>query len=272
LAVIRTLIENALFRVIDSRCDHPRSGRGPSQGGHAPHLTLVRRGCFSARIGSRSVFADVATAIMYDDGADYCISHPGEAGDDCTLITPDPALMDEVFGAPRGAHGKTEIPLSIAEQMQHAKMYRALQNATEDLITLEERVLGQLCSLRQCEAKSMVDRRPASRAARRARIVRIVKQRVAADLDRNLSLPVLASEAACSPYHLMRLFRNETGRTLRDHRLVLRVMSVLHQLTPEVDLRELAARLGFASHSHMTDSVRRLTGRTPDAMRRELRS
>jgi AraC-like DNA-binding protein len=78
----------------------------------------------------------------------------------------------------------------------------------------------------------------------------------------------VAAVAGCSPYHFARLFKQETGCSLRAYRLKLRLAMALEQLAEGArDLTTLAMDTGFAHHSHMTSSFRRALGQSPSAIR-----
>lgn len=96
---------------------------------------------------------------------------------------------------------------------------------------------------------------------------------LAARVGQRLSLADLADEVGASPYHLHRLFRAQTGQTVHAHREQLRVRVALQRvLDGEDDLARLAADLGYASHSHLTDRFRRTFGVTPSHARRLARA
>ena len=71
-----------------------------------------------------------------------------------------------------------------------------------------------------------------------------------------------------SEFHLARIFRNATGFSLHGYRKQLRLRLALDQLAaPDVDLTALAHSLGFASHSHFTDTFRQTFGVAPSTVR-----
>lgn len=82
------------------------------------------------------------------------------------------------------------------------------------------------------------------------------------------SLDRLAREVHCSPYHLARVFRRETGRTIHAYLVQLRLREALERIDRTTDLTHLALSLGFASHSHFTDAFRRSFGVAPSSLRR----
>jgi AraC family transcriptional regulator len=81
----------------------------------------------------------------------------------------------------------------------------------------------------------------------------------------------LARIACASPDHLTRIFRRQTGVTLYQYLLRLRLAAALDALSAgAADLTALALDLGFASHSHFTLSFRQRFGDTPTSVRDEL--
>lgn len=96
-----------------------------------------------------------------------------------------------------------------------------------------------------------------------------------AELARDLAVPPrlreLAERLEVSPFHLCRVFRSWTGRTLHEYVIDLRVRAALEDLgeTPG-DLSRLAHRLGFSSHSHFTAAFRRRMGAPPSRLRTDL--
>jgi AraC-like DNA-binding protein len=74
-----------------------------------------------------------------------------------------------------------------------------------------------------------------------------------------------------SPYHLCRVFRDCTGLTLHQHRSELRVRAALEMLEATAgakpSLSHVAHTLGFSSHSHFVQAMRRHAGVTPGVAR-----
>ena len=83
-----------------------------------------------------------------------------------------------------------------------------------------------------------------------------------------LSLHELAARLSVSPFHLARVFRRRTWYSLHAYRTQLRLRLALERL-PESRgaLTSLAFELGFASHSHFTDTFRREFGVPPSVVR-----
>ena len=104
------LFESSQLSVLDSRCRHPRSGPGHERGDEPTHLALLSRGSFRYHLGRQSHLGDGCTALLHREGTEYRVGHPGEEGDDATVIVPGPALFDELLGSRTCA--SPELPLA----------------------------------------------------------------------------------------------------------------------------------------------------------------
>lgn len=94
------------------------------------------------------------------------------------------------------------------------------------------------------------------------------KAYLARRLDEPLDLEAVARAAHCSRFHLCRLFKRETGTTLSRYLHTQRLDEALARLADNrTRLSDLAADLGYASHSHFTAAFRREFGRTPSELR-----
>ncbi len=79
-----------------------------------------------------------------------------------------------------------------------------------------------------------------------------------------LRLDDIARSLYVSPYHLCRLFRQETGVPIHSYLKRLRLREALETLAGgEANLNALAAGLGFSSHSHFTAVFRKELGISP---------
>lgn len=259
------LFESSQLSVLDSRCRHPRGGPGHERGDEPTHLALLSRGSFRYHLGRRSHLGDGCTALLHRAGTEYRVGHPGEEGDDATVVVLGPALFEELFAA--RTTPSPELPLAPGTQLLHARVRATLTSATEDLLSREERTLELLHAVVNPGTTTL--RRAIGAAPRRA--VSRARELLAVNLSTNLRLEALAAEARCSAFHLMRLFRAETGRSLRAYRRELRVSAALARLGDgERDLARLALELGFSHHSHLTDSFRQVLGVSPAKVRAEL--
>lgn len=263
------LAESAAFRVLDVACDSPRSGPSAERAAERAHLVLMRRGTFGYHRGSAVFVADLCTALLYDGKADYRISHPAAGGDDSTIVELAPGSLDELFAPARACTVPVELPLEPRTQWLHLRAHSALASGRCDTLAGDEILLRLLQRIAQPHAR--LDPGPRGPAAKRRRIVARAKTALSENLDRNVGLTELAREAGCSAAHLMRLFRAETGCSVRGYRRQLRVAAALERLRRgATDLATVALDCGFASHSHLCETFRRTLSVSPTAWRRLL--
>jgi AraC-like DNA-binding protein len=78
----------------------------------------------------------------------------------------------------------------------------------------------------------------------------------------------VARELYVSPFHLCRLFKQETGMSMHRYVNRLRLREALEGLADGVNLTELALSLGFSCHSHFTNAFRKEFGLPPGEARR----
>jgi AraC family transcriptional regulator len=146
----------------------------------------------------------------------------------------------------------------------------AVAAEARDRLAAEETTLGLVRAIAGDFGLARHDRRAATPARRRVNRARAF---IAATPAADHGLEAVAAAAACSPFHLARLFKRETGMTVRQYRLRLRLAIALEELAGgAADLSALAVRTGFSDHSHMTGSFRKVFGATPSALRESLRS
>ena len=97
-------------------------------------------------------------------------------------------------------------------------------------------------------------------------------QRVQVDLGADLSTAALAAVAGMSPSRFHAVFRRETGETVKQHTLRLRLeraaFRLLTELTP---VAAIAYDLGFGSHETFTRAFRRANGMAPSEFRTRMR-
>jgi AraC family transcriptional regulator len=91
--------------------------------------------------------------------------------------------------------------------------------------------------------------------------------------DAALSLTELAALCGIGRRHLMRAFRQSTGRTIMEHAEAVRAERAV-RLLAETDLTiaEIGRRLGFAGASGFSHAFRRATGQTATDFRRRARA
>jgi AraC family transcriptional regulator len=105
-----------------------------------------------------------------------------------------------------------------------------------------------------------------------ARVRRRIDEACAAlgsELADQITLTDLARMLQVSPYHLARQFRARTGMTIHAYReqLRLRAAAALCLADRDARLDDIAAAVGFSSHSHLTARFHRSFGVSPSVVR-----
>lgn len=105
-------------------------------------------------------------------------------------------------------------------------------------------------------------------SSRQRRVVEYIEARLGGELN----LGHLAAEVALTRYHFIRAFRVSLGTSpfrYLNKRRIARAQQLL--LDPHLSITEIGLTLGFSSHSHFTETFRKITGTTPSQFRKDRR-
>ena len=97
--------------------------------------------------------------------------------------------------------------------------------------------------------------------------VRKVRDFLEANLSRNVALDNLAELSGLSPYHLVRVFRQEVGLSPHAYFEQARIHRARRLLKEAMPIADVALELGFTDQSHLHRHFKKLTGVTPGAYR-----
>lgn len=246
-------------------------------------IVFPRRGAFRKHTGSDDLLADSNQVVFFAKGAPYRVSHPDTNGDDCLSLRFAPDLLIDAFG-PRAAdaHARgaallspTAVAIDAAMSVRLHGVYRGATRGAAPL-ALEELAVSALADIAQRARERQFD---AARygATRRTRgdteeayreLVSSAWSTLCARFREPLTLGEIAEAANSSRFHLARVFRRATGRSLHEYQTRLRLSESLRRLCDgHEDLTQLALDLGFSSHSHFTFAFRRMFGVAPTHFR-----
>jgi AraC-like DNA-binding protein len=157
-----------------------------------------------------------------------------------------------------------ERPVSARLDLTHRHLRRDLRTGV-DSAEIEMRAVELLGAALATDAPPA--RRPPGTAARHRKLAADVLEALY-NGGGSSSLIELARTVGCSPFHLSRIFHRTTGVTLRQYRAWARMRAALDLLEQgERDLSTVAARCGFADHSHFTRTATAQLGTTPSRLR-----
>lgn len=95
------------------------------------------------------------------------------------------------------------------------------------------------------------------------RSVGLVRDYLRSNFAENVSLSELASLTGLSPYHLLRVFRNQTGIPPHEYQIQMRVIQAGRLLRKGYSISDAAHETGFFDQSHFSRNFKRITGMTP---------
>jgi len=272
------VFETPLVRAARFRC----GARDPRfrDSGPATNCAVVfpRTAVWIRNSGSRSFVADPSLATIYNPGQEYTRNVISSDGDRCEWFAVSTEVAIEIaLSFDKRSADKFERPFSrefapidhdlyLAQRTTFTRLERrSIESfeAEESIIGLVTAVIGRAYAATR--SPRSVDRDWQLDLVERA------KASLSRTLCNRQSLGDLARELDVSPFHLCRVFREHTGRTLHDFKTDLRLRCALEMLTDSPsDLSRIAFECGFSSHSHFTSAMKSRIGRTPSAVRASL--
>jgi AraC-like DNA-binding protein len=283
----RILFESDAVRLGLWRCPsaHPRFGNtGPTEG-----YVLVFPG---TRVGitysgGEPIRTDPTVVLFYNRGQEYRRSPISPEGDFCQWIAVPPEWAAEAIRPfDPGVEERIERPftlthgpsgsLSFLRQLVLIRLAERKPGATDlqDILGVEEAVISILAnSVADAYHARDIGARKASGITTRGygHLVERVRDCLARSYTESMSLAAIARAVAASPFHMCRVFRRFTGRTIHAYRNTLRLRAALESVAEgRIDLTTLALDLGYSSHSHFTQSFRTAFGVPPALVRRNL--
>ncbi len=287
-AVERVLDRTRLVALGEFRCPatHRQFRGGGPQLCH--YLVFPRQPVRIQLHGGESEIAAPGTLRFYNIGDTYERSAVGGLADESDWIAIASELIEQLMaqlsGAPVARRSSDSSGVSRLFAASHApataslcllqrRLFREVHGRQLGRLELEERVIG--CAARVLtQAGAFWSQRGSSRRSpravslrRRRQLVEEAKELLALDLAFDLSLADVATRLHCSVAHLARVFATHTGRSLHVFRQQLRLHRALELLeSGGWALTDIAAEVGFASHSHMTQAFRREFGAVPSRL------
>ncbi|HEX6573748.1 MAG TPA: AraC family transcriptional regulator [Gemmatimonadaceae bacterium] len=271
------VFETPLVRAAQFRCD-VRDPRFRDSGPTENFLVVFpRTAVWIAHAESRPFVSDPSIATIYNTGQEYrreAISHDG---DRCDWLAVAPAIAREISEAIDESARDREKPfaaecapvtrdLYLAQRAFFKKIERGEITSS---LEAEETVISLVTSVIALSHHHTRERRP-DIEWQNDLVERTKAALVSKLLDRQ-SLGELAATVDVSPFHLCRVFRKATGRTLHEYKTDLRLRFALQMMDERsADLSWIAIECGFSSHSHFTAAMRSMFGATPSELRKAL--
>lgn len=227
-------------------------------------LGVMVRGVEGLRLGGAAHLAPEGSILMIPPGtwhANYAVDDSGFA---YRTLYPSVEL---VMRCAQEITGKSALPLFrqpvVVEDEPLRRLLLGLHLALEQPASALEQQARFLDSLTYLLAHHSADRSVPPPTGREHRYVRSVRDFIEANYTENVSLAELGDLTGISPYHLLRMFREEVGLPPHEYLTQLRIAEAKRLLRGEQTAGQVAAEVGFVDQSHLTRHFKRIVGLTP---------
>ena len=260
------------WQVADVICDSgPHDKPFEEQHGRVS-IAAVTRGSFQYRTRAGSAMLVPGALLLGNAGACYQCGHDHAAGDRCLAFSMTPQCYEEAVAETAGAQSMTLSRASLPPLPQLAAVLADAEAARDDgdAEAFDEIRMRLSAAVAALLAPSKRQRVPSAQDERRiTAAVRFIE----AHAENKLNIAQLAREAAMSPYHFLRTFRQVTG--VSPHQFILRTRlhrAALRLRASDEQIAAIAFDAGFNDLSTFNRRFRRLMGVTPGDYRHRRRT
>jgi AraC family transcriptional regulator len=256
------------WSVRDVVCDHGPHDRAFTEEHAEAAIAAVMEGSFQYRTRAGSALLVPGALLLGNAGSCFECGHEHAQGDRCLAFHFSPAFFESIAA---GVPGVCKARFSCASMPPARELIGLLAEAEvardeRDSAALEElatRLAGAVLAITREKVTS--GRRPSMRDERR---ITMAVRRIEAQAEEGLGLNALAREAAMSPYHFLRTFRQVTGMTPHQYVLRTRLQRAAQQLRTSMHpVSMIAFEAGFNDLATFNRRFRRLIGATPSGFR-----
>jgi AraC-like DNA-binding protein len=256
------------WQVNDTICSNGPHDRRFEDQHRAASIAVVTQGTFQYRTRHGAAMLVPGSILLGNAGACFECGHEHGHGDRCLAFHVTPEFLE---ASARGIPGVKQASFTAAHLPPLPQLLPVLAEAEaardeRDSGAFEElahRLAGAVFSVLTDICPS-----PQRQSARDERRITATVRRIEASADEQVSLTELAREAAMSPYHFLRVFRQVTGMTPHQFVLQTKLQRAAVRLRRTDDtISGIAYDAGFNDLSSFNHRFRRLMGATPSVYR-----
>jgi AraC family transcriptional regulator len=229
-------------------------------------MAVVLGGTFGYRTPQGLATLAPGAVLLGNSGDCFACGHEHSAGDRCLAFHLEPGFYEDVVSSTPGATRLRFSAPCLPPTQAMAKLTVVAEAAGTDAEALEEIAVELAGTIAHLTAGS-----PSLRGSRDARSLRRIEEtvrRIDEDVDRPLPLNLLAREAAMSPFHFLREFRDQVGVTPHQYVLGRRLRrAALRLRQTNASVLSIALDCGFNDVSEFNRRFRRVMGVSPTAFR-----
>jgi AraC family transcriptional regulator len=261
----RLLASGPGWSVSDVVCTAGPHDRPFEERHHAACIAAVTQGTFQYRSAQGSAVLAPGAVLLGNEGTCFECGHEHGTGDRCLAFHFAPDHLEAIVAAMPGGR-RTAFAVARLPPLPSLIPLIAAAEAAREGAELEELALRLAGAAAMALAsRQRTAHRPSPRDERR---VTDALRRIEAQAHEQLTLADLAREAAMSPYHFLRTFREVAGMT--PYQFVLRTR--LHRAAvllrrSDASISTIAFDAGFSDLSTFNRRFRRVMGSSPRAYR-----
>jgi AraC-like DNA-binding protein len=267
------LFESPLVQVGHFRCptSHPLfSDSGPTK---IHCFVFPREACWIQHEGGDAFVADATTVPLYNPGHPYRRRPISEEGDRTDWFGVSEPLLREMLTDRQTRNCEHESRLfrsdyATASSESFFRQRRVFQHVSvgedSDTLFVEESVIAVLDHV----LATLYPNKDEPERRQHRDLAEATKALLAERYVEPTGISALATTVGASVYHLCRVFRRHSGRTIHRYRTELRLRRSLELLSDSgEDILSIAVALGYSGHSHYTSAFHRCFGMTPSEYR-----
>jgi AraC-like DNA-binding protein len=275
---IRWLFESSTVRLNRWHCLETATGLTGERHQLWSVIGFVHAGAYELRCPRGDALVDPMQVAFLKPFEAYRTRHPCGCGDHGSSLILREDILREIASSYRpdlrDADGspfqKPAGPCPNGPFLRHRSLLHDLETGEGiEPLQIEETALEVAAEIVVAALAPVRHSPPRGRRSQRRDLAEDLRRLLGRTFREAVRLTELARELETSPFHLCRVFREETGLPIHRYLTRLRLRSALEALgRGEKDLSRLAFDLGFSSHSHFSYSFRREFGVPPSRFRR----
>lgn len=241
-----------------------------------PTLVFPRSSVVITQEGEEPLVTDPSVTVMYRGSQAYSRRLVDPIGDRCDWFEVDPQLIRDVAQEIDPAAEcqedspikHTHAPASSGTYILQRMLTRHVASEPNPDHFLIQETLARIVEAVVRAAYGRATDEATTTGQGHRELVEDAKAYIALHFADRLTLADVGKAVGASSFHLARLFRSLTGRTVHQHLTDIRLRAALDRLeNGSSDITDIALGVGFASHSHLTKVFHERFGMTPSAFR-----
>lgn len=258
---IAPVAESAAVRVLDYRCGATACAAPVAARHDRTSLILLTRGAFCYADHGYTRLLEPGALVVGLAGDEYACSHEYGGGDACLVFQFAPGVLETALGDKRPRAGAVLAGDPRLEALAGAARAGMSAEALEEsAYALAEAAAERLGA--GAEVPPSLRRADRDRAHQ---AVQLIESRHA----EGLTIGAIAEAVDASPFHFLRVFRQELGVTPHQYLLRTRLRRAVAMLRDSAaPVTEIAYTVGFGDLSNFHRAFKRHLGCSPEAFRR----